>query len=235
MSNTCIILTSTVNIQNKNYIFQRNSKERLETYLKSIRSWLHNTNLKIILIENNGYEFKELQNELIIFKDRFEFISLKDDTNISSIELNLHNNKNKGGNELFSINYAFENSRLVKSSIFIIKITGRYYIPDFENFLNSNTMENYDVLIQNNNDRCEVVGCHINNFKSFFKMNIIRKLCSVNINNKKVYVSFKEWDDKLLEETYKNKAKEFSNILICPIFIIDPTPRGGDTGKYDNL
>jgi hypothetical protein len=66
-------------------------------------------------------------------------------------------------------------------------------------------------------------------------MNIIRKLCSVNINNKKVYVSFKEWDDKLLEETYKNKAKEFSNILICPIFIIDPTPRGGDTGKYDNL
>jgi len=235
MSNTCIILTSTVNTQNKNYIFQKNGKERLETYLKSIRSWLHNTNLKIILIENNGYEFKELEKEFIIFKDRFEFISLNDDTNLSSIELNLHNSKDKGCNESFSINYAFQNSRLVKSCNFIIKITGRYYIPDFENFLNSKNMDNYDVLIQNDNDRCEVVGCHINNFKTFFKINIIKKLCCVNINDEKVYVSLKECEDKLVEEIYKNRAKEFANILICPIFMIEPTQRGGDVNKYDNL
>jgi len=235
MNNTCIILTSTVNIQNKHYIFQKNCNERLETYLKSIRSWLHNTKLKIILIENNGYEFKELEKEFIIFKDRFDFISLKDDTNLSSVELNLHNNKNKGCSELFSINYAFKNSRLAKSCNFVIKITGRYYIPEFENFLNSNNMDNYDVLIQNNNDRCEVVGCHINNFNTFFKINIIKKHCYININDAKVYLSLKECEDKLLEEICKNRAKEFSKKLICPIFIIEATQRGGDVSKYDNL
>ena len=71
---TTILLTATVNVQAKPIIYQRNKQERLNTYLKAIRQWLTKTNFKIVLVENSGYTFPELQQEKEIFKDRFEII-----------------------------------------------------------------------------------------------------------------------------------------------------------------
>ena len=78
LNNITIILTSTVNINEKKaYIYQKNKDERINTYLKSILQWLNKTNFNIVLVENSGYNFNELNNEKKIYKDRFEVITFK--------------------------------------------------------------------------------------------------------------------------------------------------------------
>ena len=72
-----IILTTIVHVTRESS-FQVDKQDRINTYLKSIRLWLKNTNLNIIVIENSGYEFKELTEELNLYKNRFEVITFKE-------------------------------------------------------------------------------------------------------------------------------------------------------------
>ena len=77
--NITIILTSTVNInKKKSFLYQIDKNERINTYLKSILQWLNKTNFNIILVENSGYNFDELNNEKEIYKNRFEVITFKE-------------------------------------------------------------------------------------------------------------------------------------------------------------
>ena len=62
MDNISIILTTTVHVT-KNTAFQVDATDRINTYLKSIRLWLKNTKFNIIVIENSGYNFEELNDE----------------------------------------------------------------------------------------------------------------------------------------------------------------------------
>ena len=164
---TSIILTSTVNIQpHINCVFQINRESRLQSYLNSILKWLHNTNFNIVLVENSGYNFEELNEEKIKFKDRFEVIVF-DEIKLPETEF-IQLEGSKGRHEIFAINYAFNNSKIISSSNFIIKITARFYIPEFEEYLKNYDLNNYDCLVQNNRDRCEVVGSHRNNFSNIF-------------------------------------------------------------------
>ena len=109
---TTIILTSTINVNLKKcYLFQKDANSRLDTYLKSILQWLYKTNFNIILVENSGYNYNELNNEKEIYKHRFEVITFIED------ELEearyLKNNNSKGASEIFSIQYAFFHSIFV--------------------------------------------------------------------------------------------------------------------------
>jgi len=58
-----IILTTTVHVT-QNSAFQVNKTDRINTYLKSIHLWLKYTDFNIIVVENSGYLFEELDNEL---------------------------------------------------------------------------------------------------------------------------------------------------------------------------
>ena len=124
-----IILTTTIFVQNKCYIFQRNPEERIKTYIKSIRQWINLTNLKIIVVENSGYQFEELKEYI---SDRFEIISFNENELPEAKYLN--GNNSKGLSELFSIDYSIKNSKIITNSDFIIKITGRYFIPKLSYF-----------------------------------------------------------------------------------------------------
>ena len=115
---TTIILTSTVYVQNKSFIYQTDPEERIKIYKDSINKW-KNTNLKIVIVENSGYPFNEFKQ---LISDRFEIISFNES------EINTPNDS-KGLGELFSINYAFKNSKIIKKGDFIVKITCRYFIP----------------------------------------------------------------------------------------------------------
>ena len=159
---TTIILTTTVYIHNVSYIFQTDPASRIQTYLTSIKKWLYKTNLNIVVVENSGYNFNELNKEKQQFKDRFEVIVF-DEKKLDEAKY-LKNQWSKGNHEIFAINYAFNNSKMLQSSNFIIKITARFYIPEFEEYLNKYDLNNYDCLVQNDRDRCEVVGSHKNNF-----------------------------------------------------------------------
>ena len=212
-----IILTTIVHVTRESS-FQVDKQDRINTYLKSIRLWLKNTNLNIIVIENSGYEFKELTEELNLYKNRFEVITFKEgQSNYSEFQMHL---QSKGGLEINSIHYAYNKSNLLKNSLFIIKITGRFFINNFEKFINSVHLSKFDCLKQNYNYRCEIVGTSQKNFDIIFNKNLF-------INNG-IY-------DYHVENVYAYRFSLFKNVLVCPIFNIEPTQMGGLNEKYNKL
>jgi hypothetical protein len=211
---TTIILTSTVIVNHKkSYLFQTDIKSRIETYLTSILQWLNKTNFKIILVENSGYNFDELNNEKELYKDRFEVITFTE----SKLEeaKYLENNNSKGVSEIFAINYAFKNSKIIHSSNFIIKVTARYFISDLEKFLSYFDLDKYDCLTQNNRNRCEMIGSHYKNFSQIF-------------SDKNIFTGH-------VESVYKVRTSKYSKVLICKIFNITETQRGGLNEKFNNI
>ena len=212
MNNTTIILTSTVNVNlAKSHIFQKNVDSRLETYLKSILQWLNKTSFNIVLVENSGYTFDELNNEKDIFKDRFEVISFKESEMQQANYLKI--NDSKGSSEVFAIDYAYQHSKIIHSSNFIIKITCRYFIPELEEYLSNFDLNNYDCLTQNNRDRCEMVGAHYNNFTFIFGLSAYFHI----------------------ERIWKERASMCDNILVCKEFKIEKTQRGGLNEFFETM
>ena len=94
----------------------------------------------------------------------------------------------KGGLEISAINCAYNNNtKLTQSSLFIIKITSRFFISSFQEFINNINLDEYDGLNQNFNNRCKIVGTHINNFKIMFDKNLFVKNGIYNYNIEDVY------------------------------------------------
>ena len=212
MNNTTIILTSTVNVNlAKSFIFQKNVDSRLETYKKSILQWLNNTSFNIVLVENSGYTFDELNNEKEIYKDRFEVITFKESELQEANYLKIDNSKGSG--EVFSIDYAFRHSKIIHSSNFIIKVTCRFFIPELEKYLSNFDLNNYDCLTQNNRNRCEMVGSHRNNFLFIFGITMFSHF----------------------EIIWKERTSRFKNILVCKEFKIEKTQRGGLNEIFETM
>lgn len=214
-----IILTSTVNVKpNVLRLFQTDKVGRAEIYVKSILQWLNNTRFNIVLVENSGYTYEELNAEKTNFRNRFEVISFNE-TELEEARY-LKNNIYKGASEIFAINYAFNNSKLIHKSNFIIKITARYYIDDLENYLSDFDMDKYDCLTQTERDRCEMIGCHYKKFAYIFDPHLI--------NDRHLYEGH-------VEEIYEERTRKCKNVLICKKFKIAGTQRGGINELYDNI
>lgn len=217
--NISILLTATVNIQQKEYIFQRNPKDRLNSYLKSVVQWLQKTSFKITLVENSGYSFPELQPYLEKYSDRFEIISFVEQEipEASFIKKCV----SKGSSEMFSIDYAYYQSRFLRYSDFIIKVTCRFFIPDFESYLNNEHIEDYDSICQNDRMRCEMVGCKTIFFHKLFNIYMI--------NEDNVLLPWSEAIFKFRINTF------FKKPLICKTLPIERTQRGGCMVPYTHL
>jgi len=208
-----IILTSTVYVNYKKIcLVQTNPSERLQTYLKSIHQWLRKTQFHIILVENSGYTFPELENEKILYKHRFEVITLNETNEPSSSRFNI----SKGSSEIFSINYAFKKSSMIQNSSFIIKITARFFIPELEEYLNQYDLDAYDSLTQHDKDRCEMVGCHYNMFTTIFNIYMF---------------DIKKYNGHI-EDLWKLRTSKCKNVFVCKPLYIEPTVRGGMNEVY---
>jgi hypothetical protein len=215
---TTIILTATVNVSNKGALFQINPNERLQSYLKSIRKWLNETSFNIILVDNSGYPFNELDDEKKIYQDRFDVISFKE--NELPLSKHLQNNRSKGASEIFAINYAFYNSWLRTKTNFIIKITGRFFIKQLAEFLNQYDLTKYDAITQSDNYRCELVGCHPDNFWYIFNITLLSDSYSY---------------DGTIETIWRDRILKYNNVIACDLFQIDETQRGGVNEKYNTI
>ena len=216
---TTIILTSTVNVNPcKSYVFQRDHILRIETYLKSILQWLTKTNFNIILVENSGYHYDELNNEKEMYKNRFEVITFNE-INLEEAQY-LKGLSSKGASEMFAINYAYLHSKLIHPSNFIIKITARFFIDELEPYLSLFDLNDYDCLTQQNRDRCEMVGSHYRYFSDIFNIHLI--------NDKNHY-------DGHAEDVWKFRTSKCKKILICKTFNINETQRGGVSQKYTTI
>jgi hypothetical protein len=201
----------TVNINsNIKLLTIKDSNERLDIYIRTIKKWLYNTNIKVVIVENSGYNFKELEYEKEFFKDRFEIISFNENEIFPEITFD----KSKGTHELYSIRYANENSHLIKNSDFIIKITGRYFIPYLENFISNYNLSNYRILCQFFTNYCEILGCNKQYFNTLFNKNKL---------NSHIETSYYE----------RINSNEKSKILKCPILKVLTVKQGG-TGYIIN-
>ena len=215
-----IILTSTVNVNTKDSYFLKDSSERLKQYIKSVKAWLENTRYKIILVENSGYPFNELSEEVEKYRGRFEILSFNGMDEAPEFILTL---KDKGLHELFSINYVLNNSKLCDSD-FIIKVTGRYYIPGLEEYTNTFNLDIYDAIVQNgyaSNSRCEMIGCQLKQSRSLFSLTVEPEYLRYPYN--------------VVESIYKKRIGEFNKSLECKEFPIESTVCCGNNRIYRNI
>jgi hypothetical protein len=183
--NVLLILTCTVHINPyKHFLFQKNPAERLELYLKSIKQWLEKTNFKICVVENSGYTFPELSEYMEKYGSRFEIITFNEMALPPELK-HLMYNSSKGASEMYSIIHAHQHTKFKNSINFVIKITGRYYVPLFYEHLVSidfkNRCRNVHIhhnensiigLRQANCERCEIIGISTLFFNCLFYLNL---------------------------------------------------------------
>lgn len=212
-----IILTSTVFINShKSVIYQRDPKERIKTYLKSFRQWIKHTNFFLTIVDNSGYTFPEL-NEYKKEK-RLEVISFHE-KNIPEIR-NIHIYHSKGWSEGYSIQYAFKNSKNLKFCNFIIKITGRYFINELEEYLYKFPVWDYDIFTQEETERCELLGCHPKHFFELFHLDYRNENGRIDYH---------------VENIYQYRSKKYKKRIPSKKFRIDNTQQGGLNKKIDYL
>jgi len=189
--NIVLVLTTTVNVQNKIFIHQKNPKERIQSYIRAIEQWITLTNFSIIVVENSGYTFPELKKWE---SDRFKIVSFDESIDAP----HLVNNNSKGVSELWSIQYV---KKYLINFDFVIKITGRYFIPNFK----VNPF-GYDAVCQNSGSQSELLGCTISKFDYFF-----------NPCTKCNHIEF----------LYKHRLQSLNKVLMLPKLPIEPTCMGG--------
>ena len=214
MVNISILLTTTVKPpKHISWLKQRDSNDRLNMYIKKINKWFNNTNFNIVVIENSGYNFTQYYNNLDNkYKERIEFISYSYDIISNEEKEYLDKKEAIGQHELHAINYAYDKSNFIKKSDYIIKITGRYFIPDLERILNNKLNDNNCIKIIRQSrkwrgwNRCEIVGCH----KSVFELLFL----------------FPAKDD-MVETEYMLRGNNIGNIYELPEMKLDePTKQG---------
>jgi hypothetical protein len=199
-----ILLTCTVNTgKNINSLVQTDSQERKRMYLSSIKNWLEKTSFNIVVVDNSNYTFPEITNT-----NRFEKISYSEDSLPEPSKTILENDPSKGTHELYAINYAFDNSKLLKKSDFIIKVTGRYFIPDLIKYIKYPLP---DFIRQNNPTRCEIVGCKKKWFRYLF--------------NPKLEYQNNEYNNDFIEIIYKRRI-DGKNSVVLPDLTIPATKTG---------
>ena len=200
-----IILTTTVYPQDKCYLYQKNHEERLQNYLKSIKQWI-NSPFKITVVENSGYTFPEFE-QCLYDVNRFEIITFNE--SILHEAKYLIGNNSKGASELFSINYSIKHSKILTPGDFIIKVTGRYFIPEFEKcLLNLNF---FDAIIQNDRSSCEIIGC------SFAQKDLVFNTSDLLNGSQCNHIEF----------LYKSRIQLLNKVLILKKLNISPTSMGG--------
>lgn len=171
---TTLLLTTTVNVRsNISWLKQKDKLERKKMYKDIIKHWLKNTNFNIVVIENSGHKFENFKKNLKEYSHRFEIITYNYKKIPKSDLISLNQYVAKGQHELYAIKYACSKSKLISESDFVIKITGRYYVPDLEKIFKKYINISTDVIRQSekmrkDTNRCEIIGCAVKHIDYLF-------------------------------------------------------------------
>jgi len=189
----CIILTTVT----KPVIGYGNEQERIDMYNQVINNYLQNTNIDIYVVNSSGYNFPNFQNNPRVFIYSF----VQENKNILRFASYYEAN---------SILKIYDHFNLQKYS-YIIKITGRYFVSNIEDIINS-IPEDTDLIFQYThskllikiNQNSEIFGC-----KSIYLKEIMNKIIK-NSN----YISF-ERTLILLSFKYKYYQIMKGNLVTC--------------------
>lgn len=133
--NICILLTATINPQGVVFVKRSNPIIRENDYIKAFKSWINMQEFSIVFCENSGYKIDKIKN--IIKKHRKKNIEiLQFDGQCFPRELG------KGYGEAIIIDYAIKHSKLIKSSEYVIKVTGRYFVKNIKKMIDTLSTDN---------------------------------------------------------------------------------------------
>lgn len=125
--NFCILLTTCYNRENYN----KEELEKIQTiYTKVIHDWLYKTNIPIFVVDSSNHKYSEFSN-----------------TRLNVCSFNFPQNTSSTISEANSIFYALENCEELSKYNYIIKVTGKYYIPYMSNNL-SYVLDGHDLYFQ---------------------------------------------------------------------------------------
>jgi hypothetical protein len=192
----CILLTTCVKRANAT---PEQTQEILNIYRRAIDKWLE-TDLPIIIVDSSDYDFKEYSGRLNICHFMCE------ETGSSSMA------------EAESILYAMKNSD-AKYYKNVVKITGRYYIEDFENILAN--LDDADIYVQHlKDDKIKWQNSEIFGFKSVLAEDIFQPVI-----DKSMHMEKRLWEVSQMTST--TTFPPMPNIL--------KVKRGGDKMVVDPL
>ena len=121
-----LFLTACVNPKGMAYTKLSNPEIRLQQYKDALDWYLENTSMKILLVENSGYDFSDCYQKQIR-EGRLEFICY--DGN------DYDRNRGKGYGEAAIMEYGFSHSNIINNAVatdFIVKVTGRLLCSNIE-------------------------------------------------------------------------------------------------------
>ena len=159
----CILLTTTIFTHDINFNGQHKPDIRKNQYISKITKWINNTNLNIVIVENSGYDFPEFSNSNRLEKIIFDYTKIP-----IEYKIYLDNMKSKGQHESYAIKYAYENSKLLQNADYIIKISGRFFIPEFEKIITEKLTNKILFIRQIKTHKCEITGCRKDLFPILF-------------------------------------------------------------------
>ena len=126
-----LLLTACIDPRNVIAVGRRDITIRLEDYKLALRAWLKDCNIKkIVFCENSGHDLEELRNiyhNENRYNTQVEFLSFEGQ--------NFPSHLGKGYGEMGIISYAIQNSQLISRGIYVLKVTGRLYIPNIGDLL----------------------------------------------------------------------------------------------------
>lgn len=210
-----LLLTGCINPNGMSFTALNNQEERLSQYVKAIRFYIEETSYSVVFTENSGTNISSLFIEHIK-SGRLECLTFLGNQN---------KERGKGYGECEIIQYALENSRLIKHTHDgrIIKITGRLIVKNINSIIrfHSYFFSRKRVFCAINSDLSFPDSRLIIAPTNFYHTFLLKK---DDINDIKGY-----YFEHALLDTIKQTRKEFP---FSP-FLLMPTIEGisGSTGK----
>lgn len=208
----CVLLTTTVYINTTDYMNDYNSPDsRLQLYIDTINDYIKYTNLTIYVVESSNYSFPEFKNN-----PRVKVFTFKTENSIKC------NDCSATPYEAESILKAFNYFHLKRYNK-IIKVTGKYFIPNMETLI-KNIPPDADIFFQNTNENMlgkqnsEIFGC-----KTKFLPEIMNKI----IENSRRNMNF--------ESTLYSISMNYKVYTFPQIILTRPVKRSGDNKVMTQL
>lgn len=122
-----VLLTASIMVNNVPFVTRKDTKLRAKDYEDSLKKWA-NIDVPIIFCENTGTSLEFLYKVQSNYNmNNLEFISFNGNQEAKS--------RGKGYGELKIIDYAIKNSKFIFDDSFVIKVTGRFYLKNIDNYI----------------------------------------------------------------------------------------------------
>jgi len=125
----CVLLTASINPNGCYYLKRACPIIREKDYIKSIKMWLKKTRLPIVFCENSGYDISKIIKIARKYPGRVEIIQFNGNDYPRYL--------GTGHGEMKIMEKAMNESGFIKKSEYIVKVTGRLFIPNIVSILNN--------------------------------------------------------------------------------------------------